>query len=59
MKIEDFDFELPEELIAQIPIEKRDESKLLILDKKTGNITHERFYNILNYLDENDVLVLN
>ncbi|MBQ7140619.1 MAG: tRNA preQ1(34) S-adenosylmethionine ribosyltransferase-isomerase QueA [Bacilli bacterium] len=59
MKVEDFDFELPEELIAQTPIEKRDESKLLILDKQTGDITHEKFHNIINYLDKNDVLVLN
>ena len=59
MKTDDFDYELPERLIAQTPIEKRDESKLLILDKKTGNITHEKFHNIINFLDENDVLVLN
>ena len=59
MKVEDFDFELPEKLIAQTPIEKRDESKLLILNKETGEITHETFHNIINYLDENDVLVLN
>jgi len=59
MKTDDFDYNLPEELIAQTPINKRDESKLLILDKKTGDITHEKFHNIINYLDENDVLVLN
>ena len=59
MKTSDFDFNLPEELIAQTPILNRSESKLLVLDKTTGEITHERFYNIINYLDENDVLVLN
>ena len=59
MKTSDFDFNLPEELIAQTPILNRSESKLLILDKKTGNITHEKFYNIINYLDSNDVLVMN
>lgn len=59
MKTDDFDFELPENLIAQTPIDKRDESKLLILDKDTGNITHKHFLDIVDYLDENDVLVLN
>ena len=59
MKTEDFDYYLPENLIAQTPIEKRDSSKLMIVDKKTGKITHEIFHNIINYLDKNDVLVLN
>lgn len=59
MKTDDFDFELPDDLIAQTPIEKRDDSKLLIMDKKTGEIKHEKFHNIINYLSENDVLVLN
>ena len=59
MKVEDFDYELPEELIAQTPIEKRDESRLLVLDKETGNIEHKRFYNIIDYLEEGDTLVLN
>ncbi len=59
MKTDDFDYYLPEELIAQSPLKNRDHSKLLILDRKTGNIIHERFDNIINYLDENDVLVLN
>ena len=59
MKTDDFDFELPEELIAQTPLLKRDDSRLLILDKNTGKIKHEKFSNIINYLDENDVLVLN
>ena len=59
MKTSDFDFNLPEELIAQTPILNRSESKLLILDKETGEIKHERFFNIINYLSSNDVLVLN
>jgi len=59
VKTDDFNYELPEELIAQTPILKRDESKLMILDKENGSIKHEVFHNIINYLDENDVLVLN
>lgn len=59
MKVEDFDFELPEELIAQTPISKRDDSRLLILDKKTGEINHETFHNIIDYLSKDDILVLN
>ncbi len=59
MKTEDFDYILPEELIAQTPLKKRDESKLLILDKETGDINHSKFSHIIDYLDNNDVLVLN
>ena len=59
MKTDDFNFDLPERLIAQTPLEKRDNSKLLILDKKTGEMEHESFNNIINYLNEGDVLVLN
>lgn len=59
MKTEDFDYNLPEELIAQTPLEKRDESKLLILDKETGSVEHKHFKDIITYLDEGDVLVLN
>lgn len=59
MKTDDFDYELPEELIAQVPLENREESRLLILDKDTGNIKDEKFYNIINYLDNDDILVLN
>lgn len=59
MKVEDFDYDLPEELIAQTPIEQRDTSRMLVLDKKTGNIEHKHFYDILDYLKEGDVLVLN
>ena len=59
MKTDDFDYYLPEELIAQKPLVERDSSKLLVLDRKTGEITHEIFHNIINYLDKDDVMVLN
>lgn len=59
MKVEDFNFELPEELIAQTPLEKRDQSRLLVLDKDTGKIEHKKFTDILDFLDEGDTLVLN
>lgn len=59
MKLQDFNYELPERLIAQTPIEPRDHSKLLILNKDSGILEDTHFYNILENLDENDVLVLN
>ena len=59
MKVSDFYFELPEELIAQYPLEKRDSSILMVLDKKTGEIEHRKFHDILEYLNEGDTLVLN
>jgi S-adenosylmethionine:tRNA ribosyltransferase-isomerase len=59
MKTEDFDYYLPEELIAQTPLEKRDTSRMLVLDKNTGEIEHKHFNNIVDYLKEGDVLVLN
>ena len=59
MKVSDFDFYLPEELIAQHPLEKRDESRLMVLDKKTGEIEHKKFYDIIDYLNNGDTLVLN
>ncbi len=59
MQLKDFNYELPEELIAQSPIEPRDHSKLLILDKNTKKLEDKYFYNILDELWENDVLVLN
>ena len=59
MRTDDFDYYLPEELIAQVPIKERDHSRLLVLDKKTGEITHERFDHIINYLNKGDVLVVN
>jgi len=59
MKTSDFDFNLPEELIAQHPIEKRDNSRLMIVDKQTNLLESKHFYDIVDYLNENDVLVLN
>ena len=59
MKTDDFDYYLPEELIAQTPLKDRSSSRLMVLDKKTGNIKHEVFKNVVNYLREGDTLVLN
>lgn len=59
MQLEDFDYELPKELIAQTPLEKRDSSRLLVLDKETGEICHQKFPNILDYMKAGDTLVLN
>ena len=59
MRTDDFNFDLPEELIAQHPLEQRDQSRLLVLDKHSGNITHKRFDDILDYLVPGDVLVVN
>ena len=59
MSTDDFDYYLPEELIAQTPLEKRDSSRLMVLDKETGKIEHKIFSDIINYLEEGDTLVLN
>ena len=59
MKISDFDFELPEELIAQHAVNPRDHSKLLVLNKKEKTLEHKKFYNIIDYLKKDDVLVIN
>src|SRR3990172_9181188 len=59
MKLSDFDYNLPEELIAQYPADKRDESRLLVLDRKSGKIEHTVFKDIINYLSPSDLLVLN
>ena len=59
MKVSDFDYELPEELIAQTPIEKRDESRLMILDRSKKTIEHKTFKNIIDYLEPGDCLVRN
>lgn len=59
MKTDDFDYFLPEELIAQVPLENREESKLLVLDKYTGEIEDRKFYDIIDLLNKGDVLVLN
>lgn len=59
MKTSDFDYILPDELIAQSPIEPRSSSKLMVLNKTTGDIKHKKFYNIVDFLHEGDCLVLN
>lgn len=59
MKVSDFNFDLPEELIAQHPLEKRDSSRLMVLDKKTGKIEHRSFHDVIDYFNEGDTLVLN
>jgi len=59
MHINDFDYYLPTELIAQHPTDKRDESRLLIVDRKTGTVKHRHFFNILDYLNPGDCLVMN
>jgi len=59
MKVEDFNYNLPEELIAQTPLKNRTESKLLVVDKITGAFEHKHFYDIYDMLNEDDVLVLN
>ena len=59
MKTDDFDYFLPEELIAQVPLENREESKLLVLDGNSGQKSDNKFYDIINYLNNGDVLVLN
>ena len=59
MKTDDFDYELPKELIAQTPLEKRDESRLLVLDKETGEVNHKMFYDVIDYLNPGDALVIN
>ncbi|MFS0822561.1 tRNA preQ1(34) S-adenosylmethionine ribosyltransferase-isomerase QueA [Bacillus sp. 1P02SD] len=59
MKVDLFDFDLPEELIAQTPLENREASRLMVVDKETGEITHTHFRSILSYLNKGDCLVLN
>ncbi|EAC4738087.1 tRNA preQ1(34) S-adenosylmethionine ribosyltransferase-isomerase QueA [Listeria monocytogenes] len=59
MKVEDFDFDLPEELIAQTPLLDRTSSRLMVLDKKSGDIKDQHFTDIISYLNEGDALVLN
>ena len=59
MLISEFDYELPEELIAQKPTEKRDNSKMMVLSRNNNSIEHKNFFNIVDYLDENCILILN
>ena len=59
MRVEDYDYELPEELIAQDPLLKRDESRLMVLGKESGEVTHRHFYDVKEYLRPGDCLVIN
>ena len=59
MNIEEYNYNLPENLIAQTPLKTRSDSKLMIVDKKTGKLIHSKFNKIINYLESGDVLVLN
>ncbi len=59
MHISDFDYNLPQELIAQFPADKRDHSRLMVVDRSTGGVAHRHFYDILEYLKKGDCLVLN
>ena len=59
MKTSDFWYDLPEELIAQTPLQQRDGSRLLALNRQTGEISHRHFYDILDYLNPGDCLVMN
>src|SRR5574344_1931024 len=59
MNISEFDYNLPEELIAQMPADKRENSKMLVLNRNDKTIEHKHFFDIVDYLDENTILVLN
>ncbi len=59
MKIDELDYPLPEELIAQEPLARRDEARLLVLHRKSGEVEHSRFYKLARHLHEGDLLVLN
>lgn len=59
MELKDFDYELPQELIAQTPLQRRDGSRLLVLHKDTGAVEHKHFYDIIDYLNPGDCLVIN
>lgn len=59
MDVKAFDYDLPEELIAQDPLEDRSSSRLMVLDKKTGDIEHKIFRDVVDYLQPGDCLVLN
>ena len=59
MKLSQYKYNLPEDLIAKYPADKRDESKLMVVDRSTGKIEHKVFRDIIDYFDEGDVLVVN
>ena len=59
MKLSDFNFEYPEKLVAKHPNKNRDEAKLMVIDRKDYSIKHRQFKDMIEYFDENDVIVLN
>ena len=59
MKTHDFYYDLPEELIAQTPLEKRDTSRFMVLNRETGEVSHKHFYDVIDYLNPGDCLVMN
>ena len=59
MKLSHFQFNLPAELLAEYPAENRDESRLMVIDRKTGTIEHKMFKDIIDYFDDGDVMILN
>ena len=59
MKKSDFYYNLPQEFIAQIPVEPRDSSRMMVVDKKSGKIEHKHFYDVLDYINENDCIIIN
>ena len=59
MNLSDFDYELPEELIAQTPLSDRSSSRMLVLNKNTGEIEHKHFYDLIDYLNPGDTIVMN
>lgn len=59
MRVDEFDYQLPEELIAQTPLKSRSSSRLMVVDRKNKTLSHHHFYDIVNFFDENDCLVLN
>ena len=59
MKLSNFNFELPNELLAEYPAENRDEAKLMVIHRETGKIEHRMFKDMIEYFDEGDVMVLN
>ena len=59
MRLSELDYDLPEELIAQEPLARRDEARLLVLDRKAKSVEHSRFYKLVRHLREGDLIVLN
>ena len=59
MKTSDFYYELPEELIAQTPLQQRDASRLMVLSRESGQVSHRHFYDVIEYLQPGDCLVMN